>query len=63
MPSARRAAIRADLSESLPRVLDMVVQLFRESAIPVDAVRQGVKCLQAWVQFGIPIEATEKVRQ
>lgn len=46
MPQARKAAVRQSLSDSLPKVLGMIVQLFQTPTIPGEAVRQAVKCLQ-----------------
>ncbi len=62
MPTERRHMVKEKLLQNLPEVLQLIVQLLQEeSAVPNDCVRQAVRSLQGWVQFGIPMEVTEKL--
>ena len=60
MPSTRRAVVRNGLEESLGLVLQVLGHvLSEETKMASEAVRQAIKCLHAWVQFGVPKEVTE----
>ncbi len=61
MPAQRKSVVRAKLTENLPQVLQLIVQLLQEASISPECERQAVRSLQGWVQFGIPMEATEKI--
>jgi hypothetical protein len=55
MPSSKRAAVRAELSRSLGHVLPLILQVLQQTN-QGDGTVQAIKCLQAWVQFGVPME-------
>ena len=61
MPAERRNVVKEKLLQNLPEVLQLIVQLLQAPSVPQDCVRQSVRSLQGWVQFGIPMEATEKI--
>ena len=47
--------VRHELSSSLPHVLPLILQVLQQPNQGEMTV-QAIKCLQAWVQFGIPME-------
>ena len=55
MPSTKRSMVRHELSSSLPHVLPLILQVLQQPNQGEMTV-QAIKCLQAWVQFGIPME-------
>ena len=57
MPSQKRAAVRHELTISLPYVLPLILNVLQQNSHG-DVSVQAIKCLQAWVQFGIPMEET-----
>ena len=60
LPSQKRSHIRAELSGSLRHVLPLIQQVldYQQSSNRGDSenAMQAIKCLQAWVQFGVPME-------
>ncbi len=62
MPTSKRAIVRADLTRSLDMVIDIIRKVFNEGQnLSTEIQVQTMKCLQAWVQFGIPNEVTEEL--
>ena len=59
--TSKRAVVRAELTKTLPLVVDIIRKVFNEQGLPTDVQTQSMKCLQAWVQFGIPNEVTEEL--
>lgn len=57
MPSSKRAAVRHELTNSVQHVLPMILHILQQPSQGEITV-QAIKCLQAWVQFGIPMEET-----
>jgi hypothetical protein len=62
MPSTKRTMVRHELSSSLPHVLPLILQVLQQPSQGEMTV-QAIKCLQAWVQFGIPMEETAPIVQ
>ena len=62
MPSTKRSMVRNELSTSLPHVLPLILQVLQQPS-QGDMTVQAIKCLQAWVQFGIPMEETAPIVQ
>ena len=60
LPAQKRSQIRAELAGSLRHVLPLIQQVldYQQSSNRVDSenAMQAIKCLQAWVQFGVPME-------
>jgi len=58
MPSAKRAQVRHQLANSLQHVLPLILQLLqqRSQCTQSDTAVQAIKSLQAWVQFGVPMD-------
>lgn len=46
MQTSKRAVVRAELTKSLPMVIDMIRKVFNEQGIPADIQVQNMKCLQ-----------------
>ncbi len=62
MPAQRKGVVRAKLAENLPQVLQLIVQLLQqEASVPKECIRLAARSLQGWVQFGIPVDVTEKL--
>ena len=59
--TSKRAVVRAELTKTLPLVVDIIRKVFNEQGLPTDVQTQAMKCLQAWVQFGVPNEVTEEL--
>ena len=57
MPSTKRTAVRQELTNSLPGVLPLILNVLQHNG-QGDVTVQAIKCLQAWVQFGIPMQET-----
>ena len=57
MPSTKRVAVRHELSSSLAHVLPLILHVLQQPN-QGEVTVQAIKCLQAWVQFGIPMEET-----
>ena len=60
MPSTKRSMVRHELSSSLPHVLPLILQVLQQPNQGEMTV-QAIKCLQAWVQFGLPMEETAPI--
>ena len=60
MPSSKRAHVRNELSNSLSHVLPLILQVLQQPNQGEMTV-QAIKCLQAWVVFGIPMENTAPI--
>ena len=60
MPSTKRSMVRHQLSSSLPHVLPLILQVLQQPNQGEMTV-QAIKCLQAWVQFGLPMEETAPI--
>lgn len=52
--------VRHELSNSLAHVLPLIFQVLQQASQGEITV-QAIKCLQAWVQFGIPMEETAPI--
>ena len=61
LASSKRALVRAEMTKSLPLVIDIISKVFNEQGLPSEARVQAMKGLQAWVQFEIPNEVTEEL--
>ena len=57
MPSPKRTAVRQELSQNLRHVMPMILHVIQQPNQGEMTV-QAIKCLQAWVQFGVPMEET-----
>jgi len=55
LASQRRAQVRQELSNSLQCVLPFILQILGLQT-NTDVGLQALKCLQAWVQFGVPLD-------
>lgn len=61
MQSSKRAQVRCEFTTSLPGVVNIIQKVFNERQLPTEIRAQTMKCLQSWVQFGIPIEVVEEL--
>eukprot|EP00095_Tigriopus_kingsejongensis_P012065 maker-scaffold60_size442463-snap-gene-0.27 protein:Tk12065 transcript:maker-scaffold60_size442463-snap-gene-0.27-mRNA-1 annotation:"Importin-13" len=59
MNSGRRNEVRIELSNTVPVVLDLLKKVLNQGGIPNEITIQAIKCLQSWVQFGVPMEEVE----
>ena len=60
LPAQKRSQIRMELAGSLRHVLPLIQQVldYQQSSNRTDCenAMQAIKCLQAWVQFGVPMD-------
>ena len=60
LPAQKRSQVRAELAGSLRHVLPLIQHVldYQQSSNKVnsESAMQAIKCLQAWVQFGVPME-------
>lgn len=55
LASQRRAQVRTELANSLQCVLPFILQILSLQT-NTDVGLQALKCLQAWIQFGVPLD-------
>ena len=55
MPTQKRSQVRQALANSLQHVLPLILQVLQQKNLSETSV-QAIKSLQAWVQFGVPME-------
>jgi len=60
LPSQRRAQVRHHLSTSLRSVIQFLVGVLNQQTNSEVAV-QAFKCIQAWVQFGVPLDESGEI--
>ena len=57
MPASQRSRVRQELANSLRFVLPLILQMLEQkNASSGETAVQAVKSLQAWVQFGVPMD-------
>ena len=61
LATSKRALVRAEMTKSLPLVVDILRKVFNEQELASEITVQTMKGLQAWVQFEIPNEVTEEI--
>ena len=59
MLQPRRGVVRTHLSADLNLVLDLLNKVFGQANTESETMLHSIKCLQSWVQFGVPNENIE----
>ncbi len=63
LSNSKKIEVRERFSKNLPEVLQLITQLLQEQSVSEETKRQAVRSLEGWVNFGIPMEASEKIIQ
>ena len=64
LTSNRRATVRNAFSSSFPTVLPFLLEVMAhhgQEGSNTEATLQACKCVQAWVQFGVPLDSCDPV--
>jgi len=61
LPNMRRKRVRGVMANQVPQVLQLVVQVLQAPQFPADIQEQAVRCLTAWVKFGLPSHTLEEI--